>query len=102
MGWSTAAGSDFYRRQIQQSPTPLPEKQAQCDADAAFVGHIIEDIGLAAFNTVWESPSLIPTAEDFHTPDAHARYLRRTPHIKLTATRARPVACPYAGPEPAR
>lgn len=51
----------------------LDLKAAQYRDGQKFVGHIVEQIGMERFNTVWESPEHLPTEAELHDPDAWIR-----------------------------
>ncbi|WP_407670766.1 zinc-dependent metalloprotease [Nesterenkonia sedimenti] len=61
-----------HRSQLEK----LVRKILQLDAKAAqyrdgqkFVGHIVEKVGMAKFNTIWEAPEHLPTEQELHNPD---------------------------------
>lgn len=69
--------SRFEDRGKHRSPLEkLIRKLLQMEAKAAqyrdgqkFVGHIVEKIGMAKFNTIWEAPENLPTEQELHNPD---------------------------------
>lgn len=47
----------------------LDVKAAQYRDGQKFVGHIVEAVGMAAFNTIWDAPEHLPTEQELHHPD---------------------------------
>lgn len=52
----------------------LDAKIAQYVRGKAFVDHVVERVGMAAFNTVWTGPATVPVAAEIAEPD---RWVRR-------------------------
>ena len=48
-------------------------KLAQYIKGGAFVGAVVEQVGMAAFNTVWTSPDTLPTRPEITDPSAWVR-----------------------------
>ena len=47
----------------------MEAKLAQYRDGAAFVRAVVEDVGMAGFNAVWQSPDHLPTREELHAPE---------------------------------
>ena len=48
-------------------------KLAQYERGAAFVGSVVEQVGMDAFNTIWTSPQTLPTRAETTDPDSWIR-----------------------------
>ena len=48
-------------------------KLAQYVKGGAFVGAVVDQVGMAAFNTVWTSPETLPTRAEIADPPAWVR-----------------------------
>ncbi|MCT1606990.1 zinc-dependent metalloprotease [Nesterenkonia massiliensis] len=47
----------------------LDMKAAQYRDGQKFVSHIVDAVGMEAFNTIWEAPQHLPTEDELHQPD---------------------------------
>lgn len=56
----------------------LDLKLRQYEQGAAFVRHVIAEVGMAGFNRVWESPDTLPVAAEITDPAAWVRRLSPT------------------------
>lgn len=45
-------------------------KMAQYRDGAAFVRAVVDEVGMARFNTIWTSPETLPTTDEIHDPSA--------------------------------
>jgi coenzyme F420 biosynthesis associated uncharacterized protein len=48
----------------------MDAKLRQYSDGAAFVRHVVDNVGMTGFNRVWESPAQLPTRSELHDPDA--------------------------------
>lgn len=46
----------------------MEAKLAQYRDGAAFVRHVVDDVGMAGFNEIWRSPEHLPTRDELHAP----------------------------------
>jgi coenzyme F420 biosynthesis associated uncharacterized protein len=47
----------------------MEAKLAQYRDGAAFVRHVVDDVGMARFNEIWRSPDHLPTRDELHAPE---------------------------------
>ncbi|MEU3272737.1 zinc-dependent metalloprotease [Saccharomonospora sp. NPDC006951] len=52
-------------------------KVRQYALGAAFTKHVIGEVGMAGFNTVWTSPNTLPTRQEIRDPQAWVRRVHR-------------------------
>jgi coenzyme F420 biosynthesis associated uncharacterized protein len=48
----------------------LDAKMAQYRDGAKFVRHVVDRVGMAEFNAVWQGPETLPSKDEIHDPDA--------------------------------
>jgi putative hydrolase len=47
----------------------LEAKMRQYTDGQKFVRHVVDAVGMAGFNRVWEGPENLPTEEEIHAPE---------------------------------
>ena len=62
----------------------LDAKLRQYSDGAAFVGSVIDAVGLTGFNRVWQSPQSIPSLDEIHHPEMWVRRLSTIPADAVT------------------
>jgi coenzyme F420 biosynthesis associated uncharacterized protein len=55
---------------IARKALGMDAKMRQYTDGAAFVRHVVDRVGMAGFNRVWESPDRLPSRIELHDPDA--------------------------------
>jgi putative hydrolase len=57
----------------------MEAKLAQYRDGAAFVRHVVDEVGMAGLNEIWRSPEHLPTRDELHAPQKWVARVTPTP-----------------------